>query len=114
MASKTVERLRKRARFEFTLPNGEQCAVSAPRNSELASMNLLKDETAKSWFIIGCSLLEDDGSPTFSREVGEDESAFAKRVETELDLSLDMRESVMTAINKASGVPPAAVLEKNS
>ena len=111
MAS-VVERLRKR-RFYPVPINGETVHVRALLQSELAESKPFQNEESSFGFVIGCGLLNEDGTPVCTRNADESAQAFGERVLAELNLPNDTRTELSLAIIKLAKPPSHESLVKN-
>jgi hypothetical protein len=99
-----IDRLRKRRAYPLSI-DGEKVYVRAFTKSERQEFKPLANEEESYGFVMGCGLINEDGSVMFAREEGEEAKAFAIRVEDAAELPDDTRAQICTAIVKLSEGP---------
>lgn len=100
-----MDKLRKR-RFYPVEIEGETVHLRALIDSEHREVEPISRQTESFGFAIGCCLMNEDGTPVFTRLPDEDATTFGERVLKELDLPDDSRAQLSNAILKLSNGPP--------
>jgi|TARA_R110002110_G_scaffold394788_1_gene609048 hypothetical protein len=85
--------------------DGETIYIRAFTKAERKEFKPLANEEESYGYVMGCGLVNQDGSCLFPRDEGEDAKAFAQRVEDAADLPDDTRAQICTAIVKLSEGP---------
>jgi len=108
-----LDKLKKRRCYSITV-NDEQINVRSLSYGELARLDNVKTEV-KPGFIVGCAVLEDDGSRAFSQAEGESDDDFATRVAAECpDVPSDTLRLLSDTIQKLNhSLPTQENLRKN-
>jgi hypothetical protein len=108
-----LAKIRKRQLFPVELPNGETIMI---RSLTLGENTLIGQLTgnARIGFMIGCVLLEDDGSQVEVRGEKETPEQFGNRIAENCELDAPSLLAVNDAILKLQKTPSASVLAKNS
>lgn len=111
--SQVIAKLRKRRFYPVDI-DGEKIHLRALLDSEHKEVESFTYETESFGFAIGCCLMNEDGTPVFTRVPDEDAKTFGARVLTELDLPDDTRSELSKAILKLqTGPPTIEALVKN-
>lgn len=81
---------------------------------ESREFNKLEDHDTRAAFGLGCALCNEDGTPVFERQPGEDSAAFALRITPDLEaVPQDTLILISEAVGKVSKVPSLETLQKN-
>lgn len=108
-----IDRLRKRRFYPVTI-DGEVVHIRAMLDSELKAVADFRDQDESVGFAFGCSLVNEDKSPVFTRLPEESPKQFGGRVLAEIDLPSDTKAELTNKILKLSNGPPEADdLKKN-
>jgi len=113
MPQGVIEKIRKRIKYPVTLPNGETIHIRPMNFGEQFRLEGLKGN-ARLGFVVGCVLLEEDGTNLFEKKPDENDAAFAARVASECEIDVPAFFAIKAAIDKLEKVPDAKVIEKNS
>lgn len=116
MALSVIDRIRKRAFYPLTLVNGEKIHLRALTHQQLQTARSFSGKDASIGYAIGCSLLEDDGSPVFVPIDVESPEAFGERVMQALELGRDVQQEIVAKIFEITNEPEkvkAEALVKN-
>lgn len=108
-----LDKIRKRMKYPVTLPNGEVIHIRSADIGERIRANSL-EELTKIGFMIGCSLVEDDGSPVFTFKDKETDAEFGMRVSLECGLDPEAMDAIGEALKKLGKSVNQGVIEKNS
>jgi hypothetical protein len=103
--SSVADRIRKRRFYPFTIA-GETVHLRGLTNSEHAEIEPFAMQDESTGFAIGCCLLNDDGSPVFTRSPDEPATQFGGRVLKELDLPDDTKSELTNKIISLAKGPP--------
>ncbi len=107
-----LDRIRKRRHYPMPFDGGE-VHVRALTHSEIRIVRKFSDEDESAGFVIGCALLNEDGSEKFIRGQDEDPKAFGERVMNEIDLPSDTSADLVKMITRLSQGSPVDVIAKN-
>lgn len=111
------ERIQSRRNYTVKVGSGDDAETFSVRALSIADrrrMDALPDVLEKSFFALGRGLLNHDGSECFPRQSGEDDSAYAQRIEASIpDIPTDTFNELCESINKIGITPKPGVLEKN-
>lgn len=108
-----IAKLKKRRKYPVTI-DGETVYVRALLCSEVDELKPIANDDESVGFMIGCGLLNDDGTAAFTRQANEDSKAFGQRVLDELDIPTDTRSELMQKLMQlAKGPVDVEKLAKN-
>ena len=99
-----IDRLRKRRFYPVTI-DGETIHIRALLDSELALAEPFKYEQQSIGYAFGCALLNEDGSPVFTRETEESPQEFGDRVLQAMNLPQDTKAELRDKIIHLSEGP---------
>ena len=102
--SSVIDRLRKRRFYPITI-DGEIVHIRALLQSELKTVEAFKDEDESIGFAIGCAVLNEDHSQTFTQAQDEQAKEFGARILAELDLPSDTKSELTGKILRLSNGP---------
>lgn len=112
MALSVVDRIRKRAFYPLTLVNGEKVHLRALTHGQKASAIEHKDKDASIGYVIGCGLLQDDGTPEYTPTQGESVEQFGERVfEDTKDIGKDVQHQIVAKIFELTNEPEKSKAE---
>lgn len=100
-----IDRLRKRRFYPVTI-DGEVIHIRALLCSELTVVETFKNEDESIGFVIGCAVVNEDGSAAFKREPDEPAKVFGAGVLAQIDLPTDTKAELTSKILKLSDGPP--------
>jgi len=109
-----LDKIRKRMCYPVTLPNGETIKIRTPSMGEQNRSGAIADGDDRIGFLVGCVLVEDDGSTAYSKKPGESDADFGNRVAFECDLDTPSFQAIQEALAKLNKVPSKDVVVKNS
>lgn len=78
--------------------NGETIHLRALTAWQLETVKPFQQEDSSVGFVIGSSVVNDDGSPVFIQETGEPPEAFGDRVLNAIDLARDVQKQIVDKI----------------
>lgn len=111
--SKFLRTLAKRRCYKFDI-DGEPFYVRALTIGESREFNKIEDADTKAAFGLGCALCNEDATPVFERQPGEDAVAFATRITPDLEaVPQDTLILISDAVGKVSKDPPMDALQKS-
>jgi hypothetical protein len=104
--SRTIDKIRKRSKWPVKLDDETTVYIRTMVKGEQRASKEITDDELRGYFIFGVILLEDDGTPSFTRNDGETVAEFAARVAAEMDdVPQDHQMKILDALTKASNVP---------
>ena len=102
--SDVMDRLRKRRAYPLDI-GGEIIHIRSMTKGERLQLEPIQNDSESFGFVIGCGLVNEDGSALFTVEDGEGASEFGSRVEDALGLPDDTRSQISEAIARLSRGP---------
>ena len=108
-----TEKLRKRRFYPVTI--GEETVhVRRLTVDEAERVDGIENGLIKAFFMVGCCLLDESGTPAYSRNDDESDIQFAERVKVEgKDIPADTLADITAGIWKATKVPSPGTTSKN-
>lgn len=114
MSSSVLSRIQKRRNRVVTV-DGEAVHVRSLSYAEVAAMDDLQSPSDRLFYMIGCGLLDDDGTPALPRKPGESAADYVARVRDALPhLSVDAASALAAEIHKSTKEPSIDATVKNS
>lgn len=109
-----LERIKKRRKHKLDLGNGDSVFIRSLTHGEVKRASAIGSEEASGGFVMGCCLLNDDGSPAFQVAEGESDIDFGNRVLADDELAGDICAEIVAMATKLLRVPSPETLVKNS
>lgn len=104
--SALIKKLSTRRKYPLKLADDVTVHIRALLGAEKAEVMAFFQEDESFGFVLGCGLLEDDGSPAFTRNEGENGKDFGQRVTESLgEIPTDTRAQICEAILRLSTGP---------
>lgn len=117
MGLSVVDRIRKRAFYPLVLVNGEKVHLRALTHQQLGVARESHEKDSAIGYVIGCSILEDNGDPVFVPEDSESPEQFGERVLKSVELGRDVQQQIVAKIFEITNEPEkvkAEAIVKNS
>lgn len=113
MTMGVLEKLKIRQAKSVQLPNGQTVYIRTLSIGEhRRGMKLTPDE--KMGYLLGCTLVDENGTPAYPRQENETDAAFAQRVLEETDIDVPGYSAIDAAYKALEKTPSQKVLEGNS
>lgn len=101
-----ISKLTKRRFYPFQI-DGETIHLRSMLSSELDTVQKFRDDDESLGFMIGCCVLNENGSAEFIKTETETAKEFGARILAEIDLPLDTRTELINKIIGLSNGPPS-------